>query len=62
MNQNLLEDVGNRLLVYRQGGYPGEDILLFLFLYFIAYSGQQVEKFDEELTRYRRQMAALCGR
>jgi len=35
------------------------DIFLFLFLTFMVYSGQGVEKFDEELSRYRRQMAAF---
>lgn len=58
----ILEEIGKRLLVQREGGYVGLDVLLFLLFYFASELKIGLKEFGRRTKPYRRQLAALGGR
>ena len=58
----ILEEIGKRLRVQREGGYVGLDVLLFLLFYFASELKIGLKEFGRRTKPYRRQLAALGGR
>lgn len=58
----VLEEIGERLQVQREGGYVGLDVLLFLLLYFASDLRIGIKEFGSRTKPHRRQLAALGGR
>jgi len=60
--RGFLDEVGERLLIRRQGGYCGLDAFLFLLLYFSAGANTAVSAIDKKLRPHNHDIAALFGR
>ncbi len=57
-----LAELGERLRVYREGGYTGLDVFVFFALYFAAGTVEGVRSFDRRARRFRADLAAVAGR
>ncbi len=58
----LLDEISERLRIYRRGGYSAIDGILFLLGYFCSGCHEGLKGFDEDVAPYRSRMAALGGR
>ena len=58
----VVDEVGRRLRIRRQGGYCGLDVWLVLFLFFTTGATRGVRSFWEEARRHALKLAALAGR
>lgn len=58
----ILEQIGKRLRVQREGGYVGVDILLFLVFFFTSSLRISIKEFGRRTKQHRQQLAALGGR
>jgi len=62
LQAGVVEEVGGRVHIRRQGGYSGLDVWLLLWLYFSGGSSSSVKSFWEELQPCKKPVAALLGR
>ena len=60
--RGVLEALGQKVHINRQGGYSGFDVWLVLFLYLSGGSGKGIRKFYEEILPLVQQVGALAGR
>jgi len=60
--RGLLDDVGERVRIRRQGGYCGLDVWILLLLFYAAGAVRGVRKFWEELRPVAPRVAAVAGR
>lgn len=60
--RNVLEAIGERVRIRREGGYCGFDVLLFLLLYFTARRAIGIRKFWELVRSCSRPLAAVAHR
>jgi len=59
----VVEEVGDRLHIRREGGYPGLDVWLVLFLFFASGAAQGLKAFWQDVLRpHVLQIAAVAGR
>ena len=57
-----LDEVGERLRVYRQGGYAGIDGFVFLLLFFASDIGGGLKGFSAKIGEFNRRLAAVADR
>jgi hypothetical protein len=62
LHDGVLEQIAQRLRVYRKGGYTSIDGVLFLLAYFCSGKTEGLKGFDKDVDPYRSQMAAVGGR
>ena len=60
--RGLLDTIGQRLRIRRQGGYCGLDVWLVLFLFFTTGTGRGIRGFWDKTRRHVFELAALAGR
>jgi len=60
--RGIVDEVGERLHIPRQGGYPGIDTWLFLLVYFTTGTQQGIQEFWKQNRACARQLAAVAGR
>ncbi len=60
--RKLLERVGQRLHIRRQGGYCGLDAFIFLLLYFTTGANTAIKNIDARNRPHNKDVAALLGR
>ena len=61
--RDIVDSLGELVLIRRQGGFCGLDVWLFLLVYFSAGIGRSVKSFWEKLVRdHVKRLAALAGR
>lgn len=58
----VVKEVGERLLIYRQGGYTGEDVFMFMLGMFCSGFKRGIKHFHERSRPYGKKLAALAGR
>ena len=61
-NRGMLEQIGERFRIRREGGYCGFDVVLFLLLYFSCGVEIGLRKFWETVRPCNRKVAAIAGR
>ena len=61
-NRGVLEQIGERFRIRREGGYCGFDVVLFLLLYFATGVDEGIRKFWDTVRSCKRKVAALAGR
>jgi len=61
-NRGVLEQIGERFRIRREGGYCGLDVVLLLLLYFSSGVETGIRKFWETVCGCKRKAAALAGR
>ncbi len=61
-DRGIVDAVGKRLRIRRQGGYSALDVWVFLLLFFTTGATRGVRKFWEVAHRYVRHLGALAGR
>lgn len=59
--RGIIDAVGKRVRIRRQGGYPGLNVWLLLLIYFTTGSGGGVKKFWEKFGCHMSLLAALAG-
>jgi hypothetical protein len=60
--RGLLEQLGEKIRIRREGGFCGFDVLLFLLLFFAEGARTGICKLWERVRPWKRQLAALAGR
>jgi hypothetical protein len=60
--RGVLEEVGRRIRIRREGGYCGFDVGLFLLLYFTGETRTGIRKFWDVIRPHSRRLAALADR
>ena len=60
--EGVLEEIGKRLRVQREGGYVGLDVLLFFLFFFASGLSIGIKEFGRRTQSYRRELGALGGR
>ncbi len=60
--RGILEEIGKRLQVQREGGYVGLDVLLFFLFLFASGIKIGIKEFGQRTKAHRRRLAALGGR
>ena len=60
--EGVLEEIGERLRVQREGGYVGLDVLLFFLFFFASGLSIGIKEFGRRTKSYRRELGALGGR
>jgi len=61
-NRGVLEQIGERFRIRREGGYCGFDAVLFFLLYFSSSVGIGLRKFWDTVRSCKRKVAAVAGR
>jgi hypothetical protein len=60
--RGLLQKLGEKLRLYRQGGYTGEDVVLFLLAMFCSGLGRGIKPFHKRTKIHGAKLAAIGGR
>lgn len=60
--RGLLDAIGQRLRIRRQGGYCGLDVWLVLFLFFTTGTGRGIRRLWDKTRRHVFELAALASR
>lgn len=62
MARDVVDEIGARLRVYREGGYPALDVVLFLLLMFASDRRFSIKEFDTLIRPHRGRVGAVASR